>query len=259
MRKATVVLVAAMIVLAGCSGGGGTATPTDGADDTEDGTMTPGGDVGPQPSTEEVFSSLNSSSGGDPFGNATELDMTLYNGSDSTLTVLIQNNTDTGTQLTQFSSEGETLTLYSTSDYVAQRNSTSGEIQYGEPDGNIGFGVNFAAAFALFAGLSYISLVEWEPAGTTSVNGGTGYVYEATSLNETALNNQGNQQMINPSFEQSDVQSVSGQMVVTSDIQFQSLTVEIETPDGTYGTDLSLRYDPVTIDKPDWVDESQAP
>lgn len=258
MKKATVVLVAAMILLAGCSGGGGTATPTDTETGNGDGTTTPGSADGTdsQPSAQEALSDLNSSSSSQPFANATEIEMTLFNGSDN-VSLLIQNDSAAGTELIRLSSpSGGTQTFYNTTDYAALRNTTSGEVRYSEPGGNLGFGVAFASAFLLFGGLSYVGVVEWQQGGTTSIDGGSGFVYEADSLNETALSDQQNTDL---GFQQGQVQSVDGRMVVSSEGRIQSITVEIETPDGTYGTDIALSYDPVTIQKPDWVDESQAP
>lgn len=262
MRKATVVLVAAMILLAGCSGGGGTATPTDTESDTEnggmDGTTTPGMNDGTtaQPNVSEALSSLNTS-GSDLFADATEIEMTLYNGSQQT-EVLIQNDSATNTQLIRFSTpQSGTLTYYNTTDYAALQNTSSGEIQYGEPGGNLGFGVGFGAALTLFAGLSFISTVEWQQGGTTTVDGDTAFVYEGDSLNQTAFSSN-NSQSFSPSFDQGSVDSVDGEMIISADGQLQSLTVDITANGERFGVDFSVNYDSVNIQTPDWVDESEA-
>jgi hypothetical protein len=262
MRKATVVLVAAMILLAGCSGGGGTATPTDTETDTEnggmDGTTTPGMNDGTadQPNVSEALQSLNTSDS-DLFADATAIEMTLYNGSQQT-EVLIQNDSATNTELIRFSTpQSGTLTYYNTTDYAALRNTSSGEVQYGAPGGNLGFGVGFGAALTLFAGLSYVSFVEWEQGGTTTVNGETAFVYEGDSLNQSALSS-GDSQGFNPNFDQGSVDSVDGEMIINSDGQLQSINIDIRRSGERFGVDFSVNYDSVTIQTPDWVDESEA-
>jgi hypothetical protein len=262
MRKATVVLVAAMIVLAGCSGGGGTATPTDTENGDMNGTTTPGmGDgTASQPNVSEALSSLNTSSDSNSelFANATELDMTIYNGSEE-VGVLIQNDSAANTELVQLSTSAGTTTFYNTTDYAALRNTSSGEVRYGEPGGNIGFGVAFGAALFLFAGVSYVGIVEWEEAGTTTVDGETAFVYEADSLNQTAINSSSDSDSFGPNFGDGSVDSVDGEMIISSSGQLQSLNVELMNSGERFGVDLTLSYDPVTIETPDWVDESQAP
>lgn len=264
MRKAAVILTAMMILVAGCGGGGGTATPTETPEPDDEGTMTPDGDTpmdgdtDSQPNVSTALSNLSSSgSGSGTFGNAAEVDATLYNGSEQ-INLLIQNDTAANRTLIRLGSpSGGTNTLYSTSEFTALQNTTSGQVQYGEPNGNLGFGVAFAAVFIFAGSVAYAGIVEWEPAGTTSDGS---YVYEADSLNETALNQNDDQsQSLTPGFDQSSVQSVDGRLVISSDGQLQSINVEIATADGTFGTDLTVSYDPVSVSQPGWVDESQAP
>lgn len=260
MKKATVVLVAAMILLAGCSGGGGTATPTDtqGTETTDDGTMNGDGDV-QQPNVSEALSSLNTSSDSDLFSNATELNMTFYNGSQQ-VGVLIQNDSATNTQLIRLSDPSSgTTTFYNTSDYAAVRNSSSGEVQYGEPGGNIGFGVAFGSALILISGVSFAGVVEWQQGGTTTVDGETAFVYEADSLNQTAVQQRNSEQNFGTDIDGDNIDSVDGEMIIGQNGQLHSLNVELTRSDETFGVDLSIDYDPVTIEQPDWVDESQAP
>lgn len=254
MKKATVALVAVMVVLAGCSGGGGTATQ--GTETTSDDTMDGNTNV-EQPNVSEALSSLNTSDS-ELFANATSLDMTVYNGSEQT-SVLIQNDSSANTELIQFSRQSTTTTFYNTTDYTALRNSSSGEIRYGEPGGNLGFGVAFGAAIFIFVGISYAGFVEWQEGGTTTVDGETAFVYEADSLNQTALNRntEGNQNF-SPNFDQGSVDSVDGEMIISADGQLQSINIDIRRSGERYGVDFSVNYDPVTIEKPDWVDESEA-
>ncbi|MFB6188440.1 MAG: hypothetical protein ABEI57_01020 [Halapricum sp.] len=281
----------AMVLLAGCSsgGGGGTESPTSTSVDTtagttptespvhttsaeppmsstptpdgdgtptpdEDGTPTPGGSDtnGSQLDARTMLSELNAS---DPFRNATQMEVSLINGSQNA-DILVKNDTDTQTQLIRFSqSSGGTLTLYTTPDYVAFRNTTSGEIRYGKPGGTVGTGVKFVAAFGILGGISYAGIVKWDKTGTTTIDGKSALVYESDSLNHTALNNKQNTDF---GFDQNDVQSVDARMVVTRDGRIQSITVRIETSQTTVGSDLTVDYDDITITQPDWVDESKA-
>jgi hypothetical protein len=278
MRKVTVVVVAAMILLAGCSGGGGgaasptedsgtdapaTGTPTDGS--SMEATPTDGSSMEATPTPDDDSSDTDSQSGGggtlvsavsdDPFGDATVTDGTWYNGTEQS-SALIRNDTDAGRELIELTRPSGTTSLYTTDDYVAVRNGTTGEVQYGGPDSFIGAGVAFEAGFTAYGVVFYIGAVEWEQTTTTTVDGEAADVYESDSLNETALNSNRN---LNLGFEQSDVQSVDGRIVIGSDGKIQSANVQIETADGTYGGDLSLEYDDITVTKPSWVDESQAP
>lgn len=249
MRKLTVVVVAAMILLAGCGGGGGSASPSENA------TGTPAGaDIDmSQPSSPTT---LLNESGTDALDNATEIDLTLYNGSEQ-VTLTSKNDTESGTRLLELSTpDSGTTTVYTTSEYTAFRNSTTGEEEYGGPDSRVGSGVGFASAFLIGISSAYISTVQWEAAGTTTADGEGAFVYEADSLNQSMMDSE---QGFNPPYEQDEVESVSGRLVIGPEGRIYDLSVEIEAPDGTYGTDMSIRYGDVSITKPDWVDESQAP
>jgi len=241
-------MVAAMLLLAGCSGGGTDGTPTNNTTAADEMNMS-------QPSDPSELTNL-SSGEGDAFANATRIDATLFNGTEQ-LRLLTENDTAAGTQLLRINtSTGGTTTLYSTGDYTALRNTTSGEVEYGGPGSNIGFGVGFLSVFILAGSAGYAGLVEWDAAGTTTVDGESAFVYESDSLNETAFDER---QRLNDGFEQGDVQSTDGRMVIGPDGRIYSINVEIETADGTFGTDMSIGYDDITITKPGWVDESEAP
>lgn len=255
MRKLTVVVVAAMILLAGCSGGGGGA-----ASPSENGTGTPANETGADISMSQPSSPsglLNESSGdGSTFDNATEIDLVLFNGTEQ-ISLTSRNDTESGTSLLELSTpNGGTATVYTTSEYSAFRNSTTGEEEYGGPDSGVGGGVGFASAFLIFGASAYTQAVEWETAGTTTVDGEGAFVYEANSLNQSMTEDS---QSLDPVYEEGEVDSVDGRLVIGPDGRIYDLNVEIEVPDGTYGTDMSVRYSDVSITKPDWVDESQAP
>ena len=297
MRKATVVLVAAMILLAGCSGNGGTTASPDGTSTpavTEDGTPTPGdgtpmdetpadgtpsettptdgtdgtdetdgtdgtdetdGTTGEEDTVPNATAALSDVNTSDPFKDATSMEMTLYNGSQQT-TLTFENDTDAGRERYEINTQSTDRTMYSTADFAAIRNDTSGDVQYGEPDGNLASGIELSAGFLFFGGFIYTGVLEWQPPTETTIDGENVYVIESNSLNETILNNNQNYEL---GFDQNDVQSVNGRIVVSTDGRIQSITAKITTSDGTYGSELTLGYGPVTISQPSWVDESQAP
>jgi hypothetical protein len=259
-----------MILLAGCSGGGGTASPTDTATpgETADGDTTPvettdgddGADDGTDDGTDgqdttlnasEAFSNVNTS---ESFSDATEIEMTLYNGSQQS-TVLVQNNTNTGQELYEINAPDTQTTMYSTEDYAAIRNGTSGEIQYEAPDGRNASGVRFSTGFFFLGGFIYIGLIDWQEPSQTTIDGESVYVIEGNSLNQSAFD----EQNFDLGFDPDNVQSVTGRTVITTDGEIRSINTEITTADETYGVDLSASTDQPSITKPDWVDESQAP
>ena len=252
MRKLTVVLVAAMILLAGCSGGGGgAASPTEDSEMNATATGTGNGN-----STSSDIAPQSAVSDNNPFSSATEIDGTWYNGSQQS-SALIRNDTSNDRKLVEYTDEsGTTSELYTTEDYVAVRNGTTGDVQYGGPDSFIGAGVGISGSFTAGGALFYVGVVEWEQTGTTTVDGEQATVYESDSLNETGLNTD---RSISYGFDQSEVQSVDGEMVISSEGQIHSANIEIETQDGTYGGEMSVEYGDINLTKPAWVDESEAP
>jgi len=292
MRTIPILFIALAVVVAGCStggnGGDGTpdSTPTtempeeptqsadssdndsddstadDSDDNTDDDSDTDPDDTvdnGTQANLSESLENLNlSSSDSDSlFGNATTINATLYNGSETT-TLGIRNDTSAGRSILTLAFPGQSgeTTYYETENFTAVRNTTSGEVRYGESDGNVGFDVTFASVFVLLASVSYVSLVEWEPAGQTTVNGHTAAVFEGDSLNQSAFDTTENMQVV---FGPDEVESVDGRMVIGQDGTFYSLDVRITVSGETYGTDLSVGYEPVTVSQPGWVNESEAP
>jgi len=273
-----------MILLAGCSGGGGgAASPTEeGTDapasgtpmeetetgDSMDGTPMEPMTATPEPDDDEMgdddmsddsdssdLSPQDVATDEDPFAGATVFDGTTYNGSQQSSAV-VRNDTANNRELIEYTDEsGATSEVYSTEDYVAVRNGTTGEVEYGGNDSYIGSGIEFGAAFTALGPVFFVSVVEWEQSGTTTVDGEQATVFESDSFNETGYTESG----LNFNFESSDVQSTDGRIVITSDGLIKSIDIEIETTQGTYGGDLTVTYDDITIDKPGWVDESQAP
>ena len=280
MRKLTVVVIAAMILLAGCSGGGGgAASPTEesrtdtpasntpaeetAADDSMEpatetpapgtpapGTPTPDDDDSSQSGIDPIESAVSD----EPFAGVTVVDGTTYNGSQQTSAV-ISNDTANERELVEYTDEsGTTSEVYTTADYIAVRNGTTGEVTYGGSDSLVGSSVSFRASSTAYGAAFFIGIVEWEQTGTTTIDGEEATVFESDRFNQTVYE----QSRLQFGFESQDVQSTDGRIVVTSDGRFKSVTVQIETENGTYGGDMSVRYDDITLDKPSWVDESQS-
>jgi hypothetical protein len=253
MKKAATVLVAVMIVLAGCGGsGGGTTSPTE--DSSETPTLEGEIDM-EQPSDPSNLSTM-AGEESDAFANATQFNVTLYNGTSEDHLVR-QIDRDSGRQLLDInSSEYGTGILYNSSEYIAIRDTTTGEEAYGTPSSGVGFGLAFASLAILGTSVEYASLTDWEPAGTTTVNGEAAFVYESDSLNESAFDSG---RIYTTDLEQADVQSVNSRMVISPEGQIHSIEVAFETQDGTYGTNMTVQYDDITISQPSWVNESRAP
>jgi len=260
MRKVTVLAVVLMVALAGCStggdGGGETSPESTATEDmTEAGGMTDDGESGDGTDSnggsddqaasgiglEDAFSSQESA-----FSGSVELDMTIINGSEES-TLVWRNDTERQF-VTLTRPSGSTDVYYLTESGSAYRNSSTGETRYGSGDGRIATEAGFTAFFAL-AGFAYIGVMDWEQARTTTVDGEQAVVFEADSINQSAIEDS--------NFEmQGEIQSATGQMTVTAD-GISSASVRITVPRGEVGTDLTITRGGITVEQPDWVDESQ--
>jgi len=222
-----------------------TSTPTPGEDGDTDDDSTESSDVTPQSAVGD----------GNPFADATVVNGTAYNGSQQSSAV-IRNETANNRQLFEYTDEsGETSSVYATEDYVAVRNGSTGEVEYGGPDSGLGAFVAFEAMVTAYGPTLFVGVVEWEQTGTTTVDGEEALVFGSDSFNQTGYE-EGDIQI---TFESDEVESTDGRMVITSDGQVTSVDIEIETVDGTYGGNISAEYDDITVTQPSWVDESQAP
>lgn len=237
----------------GDSMGPATETPT--PETQTPGTPTPESDDGGDDSSQSSDSVLESALSDEPFMGGTVVDGTTYNGSQQTSAV-IRNDTANNRELVELTDEsGTTSEVYTTADYIAARNGTTGNVTYGGPNSFVGSSVTFEATFTAFGPAFFVGLVEWEESGTTTVDGEEATVLESDTFNESAYEASG----LNFNFNSSDVQSTDGRIVVTSDGLIESATVEIETADGTYGGEMTVSYDDITLETPSWVDESEAP
>ncbi len=238
MRKAAIFLVALMVVFAGCSSGGNGGNETD-----ANSTATP--ENGEPAFETDPMAAANASE--DLFAGSVELDMTLINGSEQA-SFLWRN--DTQNQLVRLEGpSGSSDTYYITDGGSAYRNSSTGETRYGSGGGRLEAEAGFSALFA-FAGFAYIGIMDWEQARTTTVDGQDAVVYEADSINQSAIENTDFQ------TDGAEIQSASGEMVITED-GLKSASVRITSSEGEAGVDLTITRGGISVSQPSWVDESQ--
>jgi len=163
-------------------------------------------------------------------------------------TYIVGYRNDTESQLYEFSGRnqsGKTIT-YVHNGTDAERNTTTGEVTYGEQP-FADFVLLYAQAF-----ISNAEILEWETAGTTTVDGEPRYVLESKSVNDTAAENK-----------EYDVRSsnttVDARLTVDGDGMIRSgdftLTNEGEGIEMTFTLDTSER---ITVTQPDWYDEDEA-
>lgn len=245
MRYAATVLVALMLVFAGCNTGGGGGTPA--ANQTNpsvEASAVPGVNGTQLTNVSAIatptFEALS--------GNA-ELNVSFDSDSESGQLRYLN---DTEQQLYEISgSQGAGEVYYVDGEQAAVRNATTGEIRYSSTTNNIGSQAAFSLLFAAVS-ISQIEYLHWEAAGTTTIDGETHYVFEADSVNETALNQPG------VTFSPDNVTAVNGRLVVGTDGVAHEGSISIET-DETITTSFSLDTSgDVEVTAPSWYDESQA-
>ncbi|MBX0287380.1 DUF7537 family lipoprotein [Haloarcula salinisoli] len=294
MRKGIAVLVVCMVALAGCSTGDTGSTPTTemGDDQTETGTdtmsdTTPSEEMGTESGTEtdtgddgdmdtgddnstttgdgfnslpgvsngEVTntSALVNASGDQVFDSPTDFELsgpategrftfTLRNDSEQTLMVI--NETSTSSKLEYYITEDETY---------AKRNTTSGEISYGNNESSLSFETRIRFLIPVMY-IDYLGLMEWETAGTTTVDGEEAYVFESSAINQTALQESDYNA---PALE--NATAASGRLVVGPDGVMHDASIETESPEGGATMRYNLSTDASTdVTQPSWFDEAEA-
>jgi len=287
MKRMTAVFVAVMVLLAGCGGGGnGTASPapttmtesTSTADapstdtnppDSQSPDSTPtestptdtpppddpddDSDTGDEPELNESAQAALQAAFNETgsYGGPYRLDLTLVNGSRETHLTIINDTEEELTTYNRSTFSGPT-TYYVTDGPDAVRNRTSGETRYGTGESVIEQSVGFIQAFTLLAAFVYIGVLDWQPAGETTVDGETAYVFEADSLNQSAF--EGDDGF---TVDPDEVNAAEGEMVLSSR-GIHSLSITIDTPDGTVGVDMDVEIgDDIDVERPDWVDDSE--
>jgi len=222
-----------------------TATPTDDSDDSSD-------------TEEDPLRNGSVSSGGSSsfLDNATMIEVSIRNSSGQNVDFLLKNDTDADRALIQLTrSTVGTTTYYLTEEYNAMYNETTGEILYGQGDQGIELRAGFTAFYA-FIPLSYVGVMNWSVTDIRAVDGQERYVYESNSINQTALDQS--------DFQSSgEIQSAEGRMVVTEDVLFPQISINLTYVNeaGTtaeVSVSMTMTDDDVTVEVPDWFDESEA-
>jgi len=287
------VLVALLIVTAGCSalsGDGGTTVddattttevPGDSMDETTtedsgDSTPTPTATATPTPTRSDdqtEAGSLRGVSGGKVTNHSAftgafyqhlsagpvDFQMSYTNTTgDSTQTIDYVFRNDTDQQLYNLSQSSAGYTeYYVTSGADGVRNTTSGEIQYGQGESRIQTSAAFTRLITLVPG-QFIASMEWEVSGTETVDGREGTVLTSDSFNQTAANN--SEFALGDQTE--NVSSVSGRLVVASNglILDGEITAEGTENGESVQLDLTItmRESGVEVEQPDWFDEDEA-
>lgn len=293
MGRVAIVFVACMVLLAGCStGGGGTASPeatTSPGEDAGDGTPDDSGmenesdlnqpemnesDLNQSDMNEsdsdmndsdseldqeaqeafENFASDDSSGSATSFDGKAKFTMRFQNGSQETY-LRINNDTENQLYVLNDSTRSGYTTYYISPEGNAVWNTTTGEKRYGTGDKGIETQASFTA-FAVFAGFLYISIMDWEPSGTTSFDGETAYVLEADSLNQSAMQSSGDDGF-NLDVD-GQVGSATGRMVITQGGNIASADVDLTAGGQTSGVEINTETgDSITVDKPSWVEDSK--
>jgi hypothetical protein len=265
--KHTVVALGVMLLLAGCAGGTGDVTPrsspttslqetmSDGqtattgtASSALDGGQTTGQDL--DASAKRVLERAWNQS--DRYAASARINITYLVGSEkSTLTII--NDSEKELSIYNHSGLSGPTTFYVTDGPDALRNRTTGEIRYGTGRSQIEIRAEYNNAAMLISTFDNIGVMDWQPERKTTIDGETGYVYEANSLNQSALD--ANERYAR-NYE--NVTAAEGTMIVTKRGAIQSSSVTINRPNKTTSVELHMESgDHIEVDQPDWVDKSK--
>jgi len=100
--------------------------------------------------------------------------------------------------------------------------------------------------------INVVGILDWEPTGTTTVDGEERYVFEADSINDTAAKAQGWGLTSNNT-------EVDARLTVGADGVIRSGDIELGTEGSSFDVRFSLRTgEGIDVTQPDWYDESEA-
>ncbi|MBX0287378.1 DUF7537 family lipoprotein [Haloarcula salinisoli] len=255
MRTITTVLVVLTVLLAGCNTGGtgGTPTATGTADSNESaptiGNTTVNDLAGVENGAVTNISALLETFNQDGLSGHADLDFSTESSTENeSASITVSYRNDTNAQLYEFSDvnqTGKTVT-YVHNGTDAERNTTTGEVTYGKV---------YIPQFPLLyvqALTSQAETLEWETAGTTTVDGELRYVLESNSVNDTAAKNE------NYSVRSSNT-TVDARLTVDSDGIIRSGDFDISSEDMSIQMVFSLdTSESITVSQPDWYDEDEA-
>ena len=247
MRYVATVLVALMLVLAGCNTSGGGGTPTQSsteANQSVDTSAVPGANTTHLTNTSRIASATRQAVSG-----TAELNISVDSPAESKQ---FRYRNDSEQQRYDISgAQGLTKTYYVDGDRAAVRNATTGEVRYSNATNDIAASAAFDLLVAATA-ISTIEYLDWEATGTTTADGETHYVFEADSVNATALN----QPLV--TISPNNVTAVSGRLVVGTDGVAHEGRASIETNETTTAEFTLDTGDDVEVTAPSWYDESRA-
>jgi len=253
MRKIMTVVVVLTVLLAGCSFGGSSGTPTAGtngsaADANMDGSVN---DL-PGVANNEVqnSSALVTTFQEEAYSGYADLRFSVET-ANSDYTVRYRNDTEQQLYEASTANQSGSTVYYVTDGTAAVRNTTTGEVQYGSER----FGIASQARFTLFVPQLYVgitSVLDWETAGTTTVDGEPRYVLEADSINNTATEGS------NWNLSSANT-TVDGRFTVGTDGIIRSGDITLSTEGDSADITFSLRKDEsMNVTAPDWYDETEA-
>ncbi|WP_276250040.1 DUF7537 family lipoprotein [Haloarcula rara] len=248
MRTVLTVLVVVTVLLAGCNTGGSVDTPTGTTTGTES-----------VPTVEEPNKDLSGGENGS-VTNSSALLGTFYNEglsgyanldfsvetSDINYTIGYQN--DTASQIYEVSTADQrgTTVYYVHSGTDAVRNTASGEVTYREQPN---------ASYALLVPKLYLDIIpalEWDSAGTTTVDGNQRSVLESSSINETAADNLDYPLSLSGT-------TADARLTVDSHGIIRSGELSLPSEGGSATITFTLdKSESISVTAPDWYDEAEA-
>jgi hypothetical protein len=267
MKHITIAVVGVMVLLAGCAGGTGDATPT--ADSPTESPSTPDTTTGaitstvtssqtPPEEATDTHSDVNVGPAQAVAGETNQLpwpegpgriEMTMVSGGETLQLTLINDTEEQLIVINKTTLRGPT-TYYLTDGPDAVRNRTTGEIRYGSGKSEIETSARFTGALLLAVAVNPVTAIEWEPAEQTVVDGETRAVAVADSINQTALE----AKYAGRSFH--NVTAVEGQ-VVSVEGQLRSIAFTLDEPDASTSVEVNIHREDIKVDRPSWVNNTK--
>ncbi|MDS0259456.1 hypothetical protein NDI56_08630 [Haloarcula sp. S1CR25-12] len=257
MRKIMTVVVVLTVLLAGCSFGGSSGTPTAGTNTTAATSNTLDASAVPGVTGTNVtnVSALASAYGESIINGPVDFRTTMDLSPNATIlrieTVDYRFRNDTEQQLFELNNTNSEVTYFIDGEKAAARNESSGEVRYSNATNRVGGEAYFSTLYAGIS-LNYIPILEWEVTGTTTVDGETHYVLESNAVNETVL------QRPSSSLSAENVDSADGRLVAGADGVIHSGSVTIDGNKDIAVTFSMSKDEGMDVTAPGWYDESQA-
>jgi len=187
------------------------------------------------------------------FGAPTDFELSA-SATEGSFTFTLRNDSEqTLLEIDEASQDGKSTYYITEDDTYAKRNTSSGEVTYGDSESAVAFEAGFSLLVPAIY-VDYLGLMQWETGGTTTIDGEEAYVFESDAINQTALQESSYNA---PALE--NATSASARLVVGPDGVMHEASIETESPNGgamiTY--DLSTDSD-IDVTQPSWFDQSEA-